>query len=214
MTNRKWVCAKRSQWFTRRYSADRHIRNLHSGLAKRVRLLDYIIGRISGEYPQADPSLYKNRPPLSPFDNNTNINIGSYRNNPLIHETSEAPFYEKRTQRISSNAQHNRARLASDPWNGISNWLNEDEKTSIRSEPEALDRTPQESLSKLDEIGILLSRYQFPPEYIQGTLTKLHIRIFNNGRDDSFLDEFLTQLQKHRNMIRAYDWISSLNRPS
>ena len=38
-----------------------HNTNLHAGLAKIVRLIDYIIGRSNGEYVQSDPSLYRHK---------------------------------------------------------------------------------------------------------------------------------------------------------
>jgi hypothetical protein len=50
-----------SQGFTRKYGADTHIRNLHSGLAKKVHLIDYIIGRLSDKYSPADPSLFRRK---------------------------------------------------------------------------------------------------------------------------------------------------------
>ena len=59
MSEKRWICATCSEGFTRSYSADRHIWNLHSGLAKKVRLIDYMAGRASGEYFPADPSIYR-----------------------------------------------------------------------------------------------------------------------------------------------------------
>ena len=38
-----------------------HNNNIHGGLAKVVRLIDYIIGRSDGEYVSSDPSLYRRR---------------------------------------------------------------------------------------------------------------------------------------------------------
>ena len=45
--------------FSRRYSADRHNQNLHHGQGKIVRMIDYVIGRIAGEYNAANPLAYR-----------------------------------------------------------------------------------------------------------------------------------------------------------
>ena len=42
-----WVCATCGEHFTRKYSANRHNNNLHSGNGLIVTLLDYIVGRAS-----------------------------------------------------------------------------------------------------------------------------------------------------------------------
>jgi hypothetical protein len=55
------VCALCSQDFTRRYSANRHNQNLHHGQGKIVRMIDYVIGRIAGEYKSANPLAYRSR---------------------------------------------------------------------------------------------------------------------------------------------------------
>ena len=59
MRSKAWVCANCSKDFTRRFSAQRHVRVVHRGMGKTVRTLDYIIGRTVCEYPQIDPSAYK-----------------------------------------------------------------------------------------------------------------------------------------------------------
>jgi hypothetical protein len=79
MNNRKWVCSTCSQHFTRKYSADRHIRNIHSGQANKVRFLDYIIGRVTGEYSPSNPLLFrhsnKQKDNLFSQDNTRNNNF-------------------------------------------------------------------------------------------------------------------------------------------
>ena len=56
-----WVCATCAQHFTREYGADRHNNNLHEGKGTIVRLLDYIIGRINGQFLPNDPSAYRRK---------------------------------------------------------------------------------------------------------------------------------------------------------
>ena len=64
MTRINWVCATCGEHFTRKYSATRHNNNLHAGNGLIVRLLDYIVGRASGQYLPSDPRTSKNHKPL------------------------------------------------------------------------------------------------------------------------------------------------------
>lgn len=50
-----WVCSNCAQHFSRRYSANRHDRNLHEGKGIIVSILDYVVGRISGQFQSNDP---------------------------------------------------------------------------------------------------------------------------------------------------------------
>jgi len=50
-----WVCANCAQHFSRRYSANRHDRNLHEGNGIIVSILDYVVGRIGGQFQSNDP---------------------------------------------------------------------------------------------------------------------------------------------------------------
>lgn len=54
-----YVCATCSEHFTRKYSATRHNFTLHNGGAEIVRLIDYIVGRVSGRYLASHPSWYR-----------------------------------------------------------------------------------------------------------------------------------------------------------
>jgi hypothetical protein len=44
-----------SEHFSRKYSARRHNQNLHNGAAEIVRLIDYLVGRTSGQYMPDNP---------------------------------------------------------------------------------------------------------------------------------------------------------------
>ena len=50
-----YVCSTCSETFTRKASGLRHNLNLHFGTASVVRLIDYVIGRSSGQYLPSDP---------------------------------------------------------------------------------------------------------------------------------------------------------------
>jgi hypothetical protein len=54
-----YVCGTCSEHFTRKYSAMRHNFNIHNGGAEIVRLIDYIVGRVTGKYLATHPSWYR-----------------------------------------------------------------------------------------------------------------------------------------------------------
>jgi len=55
MSKALYICAVCSQDFTRKWSGERHNKDLHFGMAEIVRVLDYIIGGLSGRYFPANP---------------------------------------------------------------------------------------------------------------------------------------------------------------
>ncbi|HZD34856.1 MAG TPA: hypothetical protein VE130_06595 [Nitrososphaeraceae archaeon] len=62
MKQPSYVCVTCSQSFTRKSSGKRHNLNIHSGMGCIVRFLDYIVGRVKGQYAAADPlSFRKNK---------------------------------------------------------------------------------------------------------------------------------------------------------
>jgi hypothetical protein len=61
-----YLCTTCSEHFTRKYSGKRHNQNLHNGAAEIVRLIDYLVGRSSGQYKPDNPFWYKRS---NPYDN-------------------------------------------------------------------------------------------------------------------------------------------------
>jgi hypothetical protein len=55
------VCVLCSQDFTRKWTGKRHNQNIHFGQSKIVRLVDYMVGRISGQYFPANPLEFRSR---------------------------------------------------------------------------------------------------------------------------------------------------------
>jgi hypothetical protein len=84
MSKVNWVCATCGQDFTRRYSANRHNNHFHFGNGIIVRLVEYVIGRINGQFlqpPVNNNSLtrigekwWHNNDNSRPFTSNNNYN--------------------------------------------------------------------------------------------------------------------------------------------
>ena len=67
----------------RKYSAYRHNRDLHQGRSNIVRTLEYVIGRVSGDYPTADPKTFRKNIAYSPYGN-----IGKSQFVNVVHDRS------------------------------------------------------------------------------------------------------------------------------
>ncbi|HZA42496.1 MAG TPA: hypothetical protein VE504_01855 [Nitrososphaeraceae archaeon] len=59
MSFKNYICVTCAQDFTRKYSAYRHNHVLHQDHGKVVRTLEYMIGRVTGDYIPADPVSFK-----------------------------------------------------------------------------------------------------------------------------------------------------------
>jgi hypothetical protein len=174
-----WVCANCAEHFTRKYSASRHNNNLHFGNGQIVTLLDYIVGRASGQYLPSDPRTRKNHNPLihdytprwpskpvsqgiasnnRPYPANNNNN-----NNNNMYENSD-PFYYYPTQNAISNA---------------------DDKPANKL---------QDRKRKYDEIRTLVAKY-YTAEAAEKKLAVAGWYL--RQRDDRFIDELLATLRKN-----------------
>ena len=117
-----WVCATCSQDFTRKYSAQRHLRTLHGGKGDIVRTLDYIVGRMEGKYIRADPMSYrrKYRQKVQPNssivakDHSTEINAKNNSNIATSHPNEDEellPARQKHTLNVAYPPKNNNSRL-------------------------------------------------------------------------------------------------------
>ena len=59
MSRPNYVCTVCTEHFTRKYSANRHNSNVHSGRSEIVPYIEYIVGRSSGKYPASHPSWFR-----------------------------------------------------------------------------------------------------------------------------------------------------------
>lgn len=125
MSHKNYVCVTCAQDFTRKYSALRHNRVLHQEQGKIVRTLEYIIGRVSGEYLSADPILFKRKnrqapaggtPYNFPFRTvaHSSSDSHSYENIPQQkeHKPTQQSYYEPAKIYSADDEEPGRSKLA------------------------------------------------------------------------------------------------------
>jgi hypothetical protein len=116
MGSKNYVCVTCGQDFTRKYSAYRHNSDLHEGGSKIVRTLEYIIGRITGEYFAADPIAFrKNRmkqATTSDLSNFPFVNVAHDSKNSHLNGTIQDIAHESNGDSYSEPAKRYEARLS------------------------------------------------------------------------------------------------------
>jgi hypothetical protein len=190
MKYKSWVCTVCSQDFTRKFSAYRHLWNLHKGQAKAVRTLDYIVGRISGEYQAANPSAYrsqnKQHESTGPFSNA--VSAGSFPFVSVAHNSSEK----------SSTT--------------TTRFPNEDHETNQR----ASLNSAQQLAADLDNNSFKLKfrafiksyRDHYPTPATEVDLNNLALRIIKDGGNEAILNECRQKLQNQMNINEAMNFLS------
>jgi hypothetical protein len=172
-----WVCATCAEHFTRKYSASRHNFNLHFGNGQIVRLLDYIVGRASGQYLQSDPRTSKNY-------------------NPFVHDYT--PRWQSKP--VSQDGANNDRPYPANNNNNNNKYENSDlvhhypTPTAISSaDAKPVDKV-QDRKRKYDELRIFLTKY-CNVEAAQRTLAIA--RWYLSQGDDRSMDEILTTFRKN-----------------
>ena len=183
MGNKTWVCSLCSQDFTRKYSAYRHSRDLHHGQGKILRVIDYMIGRIAGEYSPGNPLMYRSR--YKQHNSTSNSNTKSFPFASIAHDSSQRGFSNTPSQNEgyvpNRQANINLVQPSSDSNNGFT--------------------------SKLDEIRKLYRRL-FPSQTEDAFLKKLSLQVIENGGNEAILDSCLQGLRKNMNMMEALRHLS------
>jgi hypothetical protein len=166
MSFKNYVCVTCAQDFTRKYSAYRHNRILHQERGKIVRTLEYVIGRVTGEYSSVDPIVFRRK-------NRQGTAIGSPGKFPfaaIAHNSHDSHSYENIRQKEykSSNQSHDgsaKAYSADQPKDSSSSKLQSNsqsfaepikEKGFLSPHPQLFD-LPQAAIDKLIEIEQLMS---------------------------------------------------------
>lgn len=191
MSEKRWICATCSEGFTRSYSADRHIRNLHSGLAKKVRLIDYIIGRVSGEYFPADPLIYRHAKEQWSLSQS---HVISHESLSAADSFQWQPITDTRKDVNQQSPHYEMHRSREVPVLGAERGKRDQCRIPIAS-------------PRLEEVKKLLTSFSHPgeepPLFVEQTLANLSNRIIENGGNDSFLEGPLNQLRDYANLTEA-----------
>jgi hypothetical protein len=185
MGNKILVCALCSQDFTRRYSADRHNQNLHHGRGKIVRMIDYVIGRISGEYNAANPLAYRSsyKQQASP-STSSDAKAFSFPSTSIAHDSSQG--------NSSSALSH------------IDEYVpNQQPSTNpVRPPTNPIIR----ATSKAGEIQRLI-RTHYAPELADAILKQLSVAFIANRGNEEILDRCLGALRNNMNLKEAYFYL-------
>jgi hypothetical protein len=179
-----WVCGKCGQGFTRKYSASRHIGNLHFGNAGIFRPFEYIVARINGQVTPSDPLFFRNK------------KIQWNQNNKMNPATSVIAKDEISYNVDCQNPIQQR-------WNdNFYQRPHQQDSYSPIAVPPKIARNYSweqniESMSKLNEFKIMLSKYCSPQDTWQ--LSSMASYLLSRGNDD-FIDEWLSLLRKKTEM--------------
>ena len=196
-----WACASCAQHFTRRFTANRHNRNLHDGKGIIVRILDYIVGRTNGQFLSQDPLAFrrekKNEKNQSLFDSN----YRNYVESKVIAEsTSDLMSYDNKSSQPFKNIPNNVYRSNNTYEKSCHN-------PNLFSQPKrkAIDNIPLASVDpfhgfaqtkfKLEELNISLNNHY--PQRIARKILALASYHVSQGNDD-FLEKMLTRFRRRK----------------
>jgi len=214
-----WVCTTCAEHFTRAYGANRHNNNLHEGKGTVVRLLDYIVGRINGQFLPKDPLAYRhkkgkhNKNLLSGSNPNNGNNNGRYKviadsmSDILSHENIISKPPEPRLK-ANSTYHHSNDKYDSDNANERPYHSNRISQPSSKVDDNDNNKLSSythklvERRSKLEEFKILVNKY-YPPQNASQALAVMSTYIYIQEEGDDFLDKLLTFL---RNIDKGKLW--------
>ncbi len=184
---KNYVCVTCAQDFTRKYSAYRHNRILHQERGRIVRTLEYVIGRVTGEYSSADPLLFRRK-------NRQRTAKGSPGNFPFIsiaHSSPDSQSYENKGQKEykSSNQSHDGSAKAY-----------------------SADQPKDSSSSKLEDIKFLCKRL-FPHPIHDMVLRNIEIDVIKSKDKESRFDYYLQQLRLSEEARRIQSDSKSFTNP-
>jgi hypothetical protein len=142
-----WVCASCAQHFSRRYTANRHDRNLHEGKGIIVSILDYVVGRISGQFQSKNPleSRRDKQNGLLFGSKTANNNFGPK----VIADSTSGVVSQANDKNIQERASHN-PNLVSQPTRNSDN--------NVTSTADPFQEIAQREL-KLQEFSGLVNKY-------------------------------------------------------
>jgi hypothetical protein len=228
MSKINYVCATCGQHFTRRCSANRHNNHFHFGNGIIVRLLEYIIGRINGQFlppPNNNNDLstkiirkwWHNKHNGSPSTGNNNVLRDSEGRFTTIPDQTGDIFgcgtVGQSVKSNNKNISNDISKIAPPPYN-ISPPLQS--PSSLSDKPAHTKQYDifeeiQQRISKLAEIKILLTPY-LSYQDICYILQLLNIQCISSGNDD-FLDQNLIKVRQTVKFRQDLDQLASPDPP-
>jgi hypothetical protein len=208
----QWVCTICAEDFTRKSSGKRHRDNtsIHNERPVIVRYMEYIIGRVKGDYtpPMIPPRLQrrKTNKQYEPHhcaithDDNSTFDpsaITDSKMNSLSQSHVVQPMMRnKNSKRLHHDSDATEQKL----------------DKAVHKEQSWPPTESQDTLSsKFENIKKLCGSY-LPPERLDVILTNLARQVFYDGGNDSSVDEYLAKLRQKVNQMQAFDHLSSSNR--
>jgi hypothetical protein len=234
MSKVNYVCASCGQDFTRICSANRHNNHFHFGNGIIVRTLEYIIGRINGQFlpPSSANNNSSNRIINKWWHNNSNYNSSrlfagnNYNNNALRGGSGNGRFTVVPDQignalgcgtvgqpvKSNNNVSKDISKIAS-PYNinpRLQSPSQLSDKLAHTKQSDIFGEFPQR-ISKLAEIKALLTPY-LSHQDIHNMLTLLTIERISSG-NDNFLDQNLIMVRQIVKFRHDLDQLSSPDLP-
>ncbi|MGI0043388.1 MAG: hypothetical protein ACRD47_06725 [Nitrososphaeraceae archaeon] len=176
-----------AQDFTRKYSAYRHNRILHQERGKIVRTLEYVIGRVTGEYSSVDPVLFRRK-------NRQGTAIGSHGNFPftaIAHSSPDSQSYENIGQKEYKSTKQS-----------------QDKSTTTYS----ADQSKDSSSSKLEVIKSLCKSL-IPHPLHETLIRRIELDVIKSKNKESRLDEYLQPLLLYEEALRLQSNSQSFAEP-
>jgi hypothetical protein len=192
MDSKTYVCALCSQDFTRRYSAYRHNRVLHHGQGTIVRMIDYVIGRIAGEYNPANPLAYSSRY-MQQASASSHLDETVF-NPPLDARTSIA---HNSSQALSSHTLHHNSE-----YNPSNRQPNSKSEGPFFSTPKSGFTT---KLEEIERVALTI----YGADEGQRVIKEISLAVIQNGGKEEILDRCLEELRNKLNMQVASRILSS-----
>jgi hypothetical protein len=187
MSFKNYVCVTCAQDFTRKYSAYRHNRVLHQERGKIVRTLEYVIGRVTGEYSSVDPILFRRK-------NRQGTASSSHGNFPFIaiaHSSPDSQSNESIGQEESKSSKQSQDKSAT---------------------TYSADQSKDSSSSKLEVIKSLCKR-SFSHPLHETLIRSIELDVIKSKNKESRLDEYLQPLLVYEEALRLHSNSQSFAEP-
>ena len=196
MANANFVCTICSQTFTRKWRGKTHNVNLHSGNAKIVRLVDYIVGRLNGQYFPGDPSLYRRK-----------------KSNVLSHENNSTTFSKRVFKTNLEKRIMGEQRGVSSITDDIGNFFlfqqatqtGRQQNDGLKNSPSDIIEEDKKAIIKMAKIKKILSKYGSREE-VQWMIKQVTSKCMTMG-DYTPLDMALNEITKWEQFKESKDYL-------